>query len=152
MEARIVARPAFRIVGLQYRGNNANDEISQLWRDFWPRHAAITGGEAPDAAYGVISDFDEERGEFRYIAGVETGAGASVPEDMATIDVPAATYAVFDCTLPTIRPTIDKIYGTWLPASEYTRAPGPELELYDERFDMEHGKLDMAVWVPVVPR
>lgn len=152
MEARIVSRPALRVVGLSYRGNNAKDEIAQLWRDFWPRHAEITGGAFPDTAYGVISDFDEQHGEFRYLAGVATDAGDSVPAGMVAIDVPAATYAVIDCTLPTVRPTMNAFYGTWLPASGYTRAPGPQFELYDERFDMEHGKLEMSICVPVVPR
>jgi predicted transcriptional regulator YdeE len=43
----------------------------------------------------------------------------------------------------------DQIYGVWLPASGYVRTAGPELELYDERFDPRDPASVFEVYIPV---
>ena len=64
--------------------------------------------------------------------------------------MPAQTYAVFSCTIPTIRETYQDIYGIWLPTSGYVRAPGPELELYGEAFDARDPASVFDVYIPVL--
>ena len=150
MGPRITARQPFKVVGMKYRGKNENEEIPQLWRDFWPRHGEIPARVAPALSYGVITNFDEEAGEFDYIAGVEVGNGAEPPAGMVAIELPGQTYAVFDCTLPTLMETMSRIYQEWLPNSGYSRAQGPEYEFYDERFDPDRDRFEMSVCIPVV--
>lgn len=149
MEPKIIDRPAFKVVGMKYRGNNENEEIPQLWDEFWPRLQEI-GHRSPEyVAYGIIDNFDEEMQVFDYVAGVEVDSLADVPEGMTGVEVPAQTYAAFECTLPTLMDTIRHVYEGWLPGSGYTRAPGPEFELYDERFDIAQGKLGMSIYIPI---
>ena len=100
-------------------------------------------------AYGVIDNFDEERGEFDYVAGLEVDSLSEIPKGMTGVELPDQTYAVFECTLPTLMETIGYVYQEWLPQSDYVRSEGPEFELYDERFDIAQGKLDMAIYIPV---
>ncbi len=150
MEPKIISRKPFLVAGMKYRGGNENEEIPQLWRDFWPRHTEIQNRVAPGLSYGVITNFDEEAGEFDYIAGVQVQSGSELPTGMVAIELPGQTYAVFECTLPALMPTMSQIYERWLPASEYRRAPGPEFELYDERFDPDHDRFEMSVCIPVV--
>ncbi len=41
MERKIESRPAFRVVGMKYRGKNEQDEIPGLWRAFAARVAEV---------------------------------------------------------------------------------------------------------------
>ena len=150
MQATIVNRPAFTVVGVKYRGKNENDEIPQLWEAFFPHQAArIEHKVDPSVSYGVEGRMDPATGEFDYLAGYEVGDANRIPAGMERWDVPAQTYAVFNGTLPRIRELYDGAYHQWLPRSGYRRADGPEFELYDRDFDPTQGKLDMYLYVPV---
>ena len=152
MEPRFEQRQAFTVVGMKYRGKNENEEIPQLWEEFWPRHGDIKHRATPNESYGVEDNFDMQSGEFDYIAGLDVTEASDIPEGMTVIEVPAQTYAVFDCTLPTIIETVHYVYDEWLPNSDYRRGKGPEFELYDKRFDPEGGKLTMSYYVPVLEK
>jgi AraC family transcriptional regulator len=149
MEAEIITRNDFWVVGLRHYGTNENEEFPALWRAFWPRHKEIADRVEPVYAYGIIDEYDSETNEMGYLAGIEVPEGCDAPEGMVKIHIPAQTYAVFQCTLPTLMETIGKIHEEWLPASTYRRAEGPEYEYYDDRFDVDQGKLEMSVWIPV---
>lgn len=149
MEVEIITRSDFWVVGLHYRGTNEHEELPKLWRQFWPRHSEIRDRVEPSQACGVVDNFDVDTKMMDYWAGVEVHKASKVPKGMSKIWIPAQTYAVFQCTLPTLMETMGKIYGEWLPSSVYTRADGPEFELYDERFDVDQGKYEMSVWIPV---
>ena len=149
MNPKIVRRPAFTVVGLKYRGKNEHEEIPALWSKFWPRHAEIHHRVEPVWSYGVEDNFDAATGEFDYIAGVAVTDASDVPADMVAVTVPAQTYAVFDCILSTLRETFRRAHDEWLPAAGHTPTAGPDFELYDERFDIAQGKLDMSIYIPI---
>lgn len=67
-------------------------------------------------------------------------------------EVPAATYAVFRCTLNTLRQTFDYAYQEWLPNSPYERAPSPEFEYYGADYDPQNDDSPMSVFIPITPR
>jgi AraC family transcriptional regulator len=150
---QIVTRPAFTAIGLLYRGDNKNNEIPQLWDAFSPDKALeITNKINPFIAYGVEDNFDHDAGVWNYVAGYEVEADAPVPPGMAKKHIPEQTYAVFQTVLPEIGKTMDAIYQTWLPESEYRRADGPEFELYNEEFNPPMGLLTMYVYIPIVEK
>ena len=150
MEPKIKSRPAFRIVGMKYHGKNEQNEIPQMWSEFASRVSEVQNRVDAHATYGVMGNYDEDSGEFDYVAGLNVSAAAHVPEGMVSWDVPAQTYAVFSCTLPTIGETLDHIHRVWLPASGYRHAHGPEFELYrDEEFDPEAPDSVMYIYIPI---
>jgi AraC family transcriptional regulator len=149
MEPKIVTKPAFTVVGMKYRGKNEKSEIPQLWEQFGPRICEIKHLADPHVAYGVMHNYDEESGEFDYVAGFEVSSVAEVPEGMVSWEVPEQTYAVFTCTLPTLMETFERAYKTWLPHSGYQRADSPEFELYDENFDSQDENSEMAIYIPI---
>jgi AraC family transcriptional regulator len=151
LEAKIETRLGFTVVGVKYRGKNENEEIPRLWDMFWPRHAEIQERTASHEAYGVLDNFDVERGDFDYIAGVAVERELDPPAGMTLKHIPAQTYAVFECTLPTLMETFREINEVWFPNSTVRRASGPEFELYDERFDPSNGKFVMSICIPVQP-
>lgn len=147
MEPEIKSKPAFTVVGMKYRGKNKNKEIPQLWFKLGPRMNEIKHRIGP--AYGVMDNYNEESGEFDYVAGIEVDSAADIPEGMVSIDVPEQTYAVFTSTLPTLVETFQHAYKTWLPQSGYKRVDGPEFELYDETFNPADETSVMYIYIPV---
>jgi AraC family transcriptional regulator len=80
---------------------------------------------------------------------VEVESAEGMPEGIVVWEVPAATYAVFPTTLTEIGATYERMYGQWLPASGYQRAPGPDIELYDENFNPDTPGSVFYLYVPV---
>ena len=147
MEPKILTKPAFTVVGMFYRGKNENNEIAQMWSEFVPRMDEIKHTVGAHESYGVCSDLDAE-GLFEYVAGVAVAKVEDVPEDMVSWDVPEQTYAVFPCALPTLHEAYKHAFETWLPASGYERAEGPDFEHYDESFDPEQGG-PLHIYIPI---
>jgi AraC family transcriptional regulator len=150
MEAKIVKREAFTVVGFLHIGKNDNNEIPQMWQALGGRFAEIRHISKPDIAYGVCDNFNEESGTFDYAAGTEVDRAADLPKGMVSWEVPAATYAVFTCTLRTLGETHEGIHSAWLPESGFERAPGPEFELYDEDFDPRDPDSRMDIHIPIL--
>ena len=148
-EPKITSKPAFTVIGMKYRGKNEHEEIPQLWGRFMEREGEIEDKQNPQVCYGVEDNFDETSGEFDYVAAFEVSSDADVPEGMVKWDLPAQTYAVFTCTLPTIRETYQYAYKSWLPQSGYQGAAGAEFELYDQGFDPHVPSSKMYLFVPV---
>jgi len=121
----------------------------QLWDEFGPRMGEVKHIAGPNVAYGLTSHMDAGSGEFDYMAGMQVSRTDDIPDGMVSFNVPAQTYAVLPCTLPTLREVFDQIYGAWLPASGYVRTSGPELELYDETFDPRDPASVFEVYIPV---
>ena len=149
MEPKIERHPAYRIVGMKYRGRNQQGEIPALWGQFAARVAEVQDRAEQDVTYGVSANYAEDTGAFDYVAGIHVNPTAAVPPDMVSMDIPPQTYAVFACTLPTIDETMRHIHHTWLPASGYRRSVGPELERYDEAFNPQDPASIMYILVPI---
>jgi AraC family transcriptional regulator len=113
MEHRIVSKPAFTVVGMKYRGKNEHDEIPQLWGQFVPRIGEIQHRTPDPATYGVMFNYDEATGEFDCVAALTVSSASDLPEGMVSVEMPAAQYAVFTCTLPTLSATYRQIHPGW---------------------------------------
>lgn len=148
MEPRILAQPAFTVMGLTVRAKGGSPEIPGLWGKLMPRVGEI-GDRLGDDAYGVIHNFDEAAGEMDYMAGYQVESAQTPPPGMSLLHIPAQTYVVFDCTLPTLMEALDRAYHTWLPNSDYRRAKGPEFEYYGEDFFASDPDSPMAIFIPV---
>lgn len=131
--------PAFKIVGLRYFGSNANNEIPDLWHQFFQRTRQIQNITNAHHFYGVCSspESDEQGAEFEYIAGAPVSSVDDLPDDMVIREIKAARYAVFTHTGPltTLRDTYDHIYGQWAPESGEQLIGTYDIEFYNEDFD-----------------
>jgi AraC family transcriptional regulator len=150
MEAQIVHREAFTVVGLKYRGQNeTGEEIPRLWRDLAESLEAIENPLNPKAACGVVSNYDDENTAFDYVAGIEIEGTHHVPLGMAKVEIPEQTYAVFHCSTEDLDKTYREIYETWLPQSGYQRADGAELEEYDPDFLGNEEDAVVSLHIPI---
>lgn len=99
----------------------------------------------------MIGNFDEEKGEFDYLAGMEVASADAAPEGADIWEIEAQTYAVFPTRLSDLMDTMKAIYETWMPSSGYRRAPSPEFEFYGEQFDPDDRQSIMYIYIPIAP-
>ena len=151
----LVSLPGFLVAGPARQFDDATkSEIPQLW-------SALIGalpfkGQVPSwATYGVVSSVEQGEGCFQYMAGVGVEPGCVLPPGFSTMEVPAATYAVFRITLngsalhPQVKQAMAAIWGELIPASGLKVVPGPDFELYDGRFDPQKAGSVIDFHVPV---
>ena len=148
MEPNIVTKPAFTVVGMEYRGKNDNNQIAQMWQEFIPRMREIKHANYGWGTYGVCRDLPEGEG-IDYLAAVEVDQVEDVPAGMVVWEVPEQTYAAFPCTLPTLHEAYQHAFEIWLPGSGHRRADGPDFELYTEEFDAGVADSRMYIYVPI---
>lgn len=154
MEARIVRKQAFLVVGLAGRFTPASPRIPELWGRFAPRMNEVPrrrGAHTLGLCIDVEADTVAEVG-FTYVAGVEVERVDTVPEGMIAFTVPANTYAVLTHRghLSRLPDMVKHVWGRWLPASRYRHVPAPDFELYDpERWDARTGEGEVDLYIPI---
>jgi AraC family transcriptional regulator len=147
MQPKIVTKPAFTVVGLRIHTKPMTQEIPQLWDQFVPRMGEVGPVSEAQVSYGLMDNFDPQKGELDYMAGNPVGRVEALPTGMARWDVPANTYAVFETTLTTIGEAFGYIYNGWLPTSGYAQAASPYFERYPETFGPDNAAL--SIYIPV---
>ncbi|HCU35977.1 MAG TPA: hypothetical protein DGT21_11170 [Armatimonadetes bacterium] len=148
MEPTIAAREAFTVMGVQVRCTPATADFHDIWENqYMPRDAEVKACSIDGAYYGVCFCTGNE-GAVDYLAGMAVADRTTTPEGLVVRVVPAATEAVFECTLATISQTYSFIHGQWLPASQY--------ELDEAAPDYEHyppatpsGEQPVFIHIPV---
>ncbi|WP_298912860.1 AraC family transcriptional regulator [uncultured Roseobacter sp.] len=140
-------RAEFRVVGLSKRCSfESIAEIPGLWQAFNAREDEVENA-VPGAAYGVCCDADDN-GQFRYLAGMEASGRT---HGMDHVDIPAQRYAVFTHRghVSDLPKTVYTIWNKALPDAGLSPAAAPDFEVYGHRFDVETGRGDVEIWIPV---
>jgi AraC family transcriptional regulator len=85
-----------------------------------------------------------------YIAGIEVTEVDAVPAGMVHRVIPAGRYASFTHKgkLSVLDDTVKFIYGTWVRQSRDLLRDGPNLELYDGRFDPNSDQSEFDILLP----
>ena len=151
----LVAMSSFLVAGPARRFDQATkSEIPQLWPALIGA-LPFKGQVSSWATYGVVSQAAPSDGSFQYMAGVGIEPGCVPPAGFSTMEIPAATYAVFRITLngsalhPQVKQAMAAIWGELIPASGLKLVPGPDFELYDGRFDPQKAGSVIDFHVPV---
>lgn len=160
MNYRIEQKGAFSIVGIMKRVpiifEGKNPEITEMWKSLTPQKMEQLKKLSNLEPKGIIqasTNFTEgrmeEKGELDQYIGVATTQDS--PEDFATLEVPALTWAVFESTgtFPdTLQDTWGRIYSEWLPASDYQVTEGPEI-LSIKTKDLTSPTVKSEIWLPI---
>ncbi|WP_043931378.1 AraC family transcriptional regulator [Bacillus sp. EB01] len=163
MNYRIVKKDPFKIAGLTKRVpiifEGVNPEIASMWASLTPELITELKSLSNTEPTGMISasvNFSEgrfeEKGELDHYIGVATTE--TVPGQLAQLDVPAMTWAVFEAVGPfpeTLQTVWGKIYSEWLPSSNYELIEGPEI-LWNESKDTSSPRYRSEIWIPVAPK
>lgn len=161
MDARIVERPAIRLIGhaarvpLIYEGVNPHIQahIEALPATEHDRLKQLSDTE-PAGLLQVSADLDPdytEGSELTYLHGVAVAAGAIVPDDLDAIEVSAGQWAVFRASGEYPKTLQDAWAATateWFPANPWRLRPGPSIVSVLDRAD-DFSTATCEIWMPV---
>lgn len=161
MDTRLTDRTAFRLVGhaarvpLIHEGPNPHIQahIASLPPAEHARLKAL-GDTEPSGLLQVSADVDPdytEGSELTYLHGVAVRAGASVPDDLDVIEVPAGSWAVFRTTGPypqALQETYAASASEWFPSNPWRLRPGPSIVAVLERAE-DFSTATTELWLPV---
>lgn len=155
MDYRIEKKEGFSVVGVTLR-TTAKDGVSfkaipEFWqekdKDGTTKEMCLNMKDM--GILGICYDYDMDTDDFKYMIATEGNETSwKRPEKL---EVPESTWAIFPGkgNLPDSMQKIwKKIFSEWLPATNYTVAEGPQLELYLSEPD-ENGNESFEIWVPV---
>ena len=162
MDYRIIEKPAFDIIGRSRKFRTVNGEnfikIPQFWHEYMEadeyktlmeltegKPGKVTGGSCLGVCFGGE---DTNWDPFSYGIGIEKPDKKSTIK-FEVIPVPAASWAVFDCTLDNLQDITKKIFSEWFPSTGYEHAPAPEIEVYLPG-DFTNTAMKCQIWIPVV--
>jgi AraC family transcriptional regulator len=146
MQPTIITLPALNLLGLEARfigpmSPDANNlaVIPPLYGKFHARRRSLPA-PIDGYTYGAVRcPADATRGhpdELEYLVSVNVAPGTRAPSGTALWKIPAGTYALFTHRGPVAKlgETINYVFGTWLPRSNFVHADGPNFDRSDERF------------------
>ncbi|MGW1463118.1 AraC family transcriptional regulator [Streptomyces sp. NPDC002308] len=158
MRYRVVAKPAFTVVGFKARVPlvhlGPNQAIIDFVRGIDPQALERLGklsDQEPQGIVAVCDDLDPSRAEgteLDYYQGVITSAAA--PEGATALTVPPGTWAVFTASGPVpqaIQELWRDVYTEWFPSNPYRSRPGPEI--LRTRMSPDHTEAEAELWLPV---
>lgn len=161
MKVRIEEKPAFPIMGVTRRftcdnGENTR-EIPKMWGEVLANGVndellKLNTGELK-GVLGVCRMVDVSTSQMEYWIAT-TYAGIEVPTKFETMEIPAATYAIFEVVGPmpsAIQSMWEKIYSEWFPSSSYRPSGSAEMEVYTND-NPNHADYYSEIWIPVVTK
>ena len=173
MKPTIIEKPTFKVAGYGIKTNITNGNYTKDVASFWinydgenleskmyqilnpPKHGEV----------GLCIPSSEDNGEATYMLGVIVNDFNDATDDMITVEVPEATYAVFT-TSPVntsteiennefanvIKQTWKYIFEEWFKDSGYVFDEAKlDFEYYDERCHPTIGTV-MDIYVPVLKK
>lgn len=163
MHARIIDRPAFRLVGhaarvpLVHSGVNPHirAHLASVAPEEHGRLKALSD-TAPAGLLQVSADVDPdyaEGTELTYLHGVAVRAETPVPADLDVIEVPAGAWVVFEVTGP-YPAELQAAYAAsateWFPSKPWHLREGPSIVAVLDRAE-DFSTANCELWFPVAP-
>lgn len=158
MNARVVNLEGLKICGLSCKSKNMNGEIPKLWGEFHSRKAEIKDADLM-TCYGICEPLEKDveavdlntPSEFIYLAGVQVNDDNEIPNGMEVWEVKHKKYLVFTHKglVQNLGDTYKKIYGEYIPNSEYKVVFTYDFEVYGPNFDPMSPESELEIYVPV---
>ncbi|MHB8128145.1 MAG: AraC family transcriptional regulator [Mobilitalea sp.] len=158
MNYMIKKKDSFRIVGvkehMELDVEKNMSRVPKLWAEtfqngMFAKICSIANQE-PKGVLGVSTCMNGQELDY-YIA---CASNMPAQETMVEYNVPATTWAIFECIgpMPTAIQDLQKrIITEWLPTSGYEYADAPDIEVYPEG-DTSSLNYQCEVWLPVVKK
>ena len=163
MDYRIVEKPAFELVGKSKNFTHENffKEGPKFWKeyvctdeyqDLWNLTNGRWGEVTDSPLLSVYLPNENNNESFMDILGIEKSDSFDIA-DFELFQIPAATYAEFNCTYQTSAKMNKFIYGEWLPSTGYERdAQKADIAAYFPVAFMSTKGMGVRWWIPVVKK
>jgi AraC family transcriptional regulator len=161
MDYRIMEKPGIKVAARTRQFTTVNGqnfvEIPKWWDEFikspdYPKMMALTGSKPGAVTRGVMLGIcygEADAVESSYGIGLEIPQGVSSGA-FEKVEIPSATWAVFDCTLDNLQDVTKRIFSEWFPSTGYEHDAVPELEVYLPEKPGE--TMQCELWMPVIKK
>lgn len=160
MNARIIERPAFRLIGhatrvpLIYEGVNPHiaEHVASIPNAEYERLRGLSNAQ-PAGLLQISDDADDntEGSMLTHMQGVAVDGAVTVPDGLDTIDVDAGAWAVFRSS-GEFPATLQNMWAAtateWFPSNPWRLRPGPSLVAFEE-YDEHAGTATAELWLPI---
>ncbi|PQJ12144.1 GyrI-like domain-containing protein [Flavipsychrobacter stenotrophus] len=156
MKPEIVTLADKKVVGIHISTTIAENRTAELWRTFMPRRKEIVN--AVNADFYSLQFFDpsadfttfNQFSVFDKWAAVEVSDFEQVPSAMDSC-VLHGLYAVFPYKgMPqAVDPTLQYIYGAWLPASAYVLDNRAHFAVMGSKYKNNDPDSEEDLWIPI---
>ena len=153
MNCRMEVKESFSVLGKSIRTTPMSQDIGRFWMECCQNgtYNTLMSSSQGKCPLGLCYNCQADD-SFDYMVGVEY-SGPAV-EGMELLNVPKATYAVFECKSDNegaLTALWTRLMNEWLPNSEYRHAGTPDMEVYYQ-WDCAKKIFHTEVWIPVVPK
>lgn len=159
MDYRIEKRDAFRVVCKikqvnKPQGDAATEDISSFWSEcsaLMPAFCKYGRFDRLNGVLGICFSGEMADSGFPYGIGTEYNGMAMQDEGLEIVEIPAHTYAVFQCKgkMPDVfKETYHKVLTEFFPQSNYEYGNGVELEVYPSD-DVQDPNYACEIWIAV---
>ena len=161
MEYRIEEGPSLTLAGISLRVRTKDSSNFIDVPAFWDKVMADGRWQSLCAkadfrrlgVCGVSRDFDPAAGTFTYSIAINMPPGMEgMPEGSESFEVPASTWGKFTTRgplRPNLQDTIKRVFGEWLPSSEWEHAGTAEVEYYSSIGHADAPDFWSEYWVPL---
>jgi len=158
MEPEIREIKEKKFIGMRIRTSLSENKTHILWYKFKSRLSEIekklNTGYYSIQVYDGLDEFNQfkENTQFEKWAAVEVADINMVPEGFESCILPGGKYAVFIHKGPVniFHKTVQHIFGTWLPNSEFELDDREHFEIMGEKYKgPDNPESEEEVWVPV---
>ena len=154
MKYHITQREAFRVFGIcadiSTDQETAFEQVPKFFRkcddDLVPDEINKRLGRFSDH-HTISALYDYSEHTFKYMLCQFLPKDISIPEKFTVLDVPAATWAVFDVPDGEMQAMWRRIWTEWFPASGYESVEGVQFEMYYGL--ASHENVFGEIWIPV---
>ncbi|RED91498.1 GyrI-like domain-containing protein [Marinoscillum furvescens] len=160
MQPRIEKTAGIKLVGMKVTTTLSTQDPASLWKAFKPRCGEIPSRK--DGNFYSVQVYSQAfpnqftpNTPFDKWAAVAVTDTPDIPEGMSVLEIPDSTFAVFIHKGPanTFPQTAAKIFGAWLPQSDYQLADLPHFEVMTPDYaGPMHPDAEEEVWIPVTPK
>ncbi len=156
MESRIETIKPKILVGMHMEMSLSNNKTSELWQKFMPRRGEVRNRLNSDFISMQVYDENQKNcfaptTQFEKWAVVEVSAYKEIPNEMESYSLIGGRYAVFIHKGPvsSFPKTMQYIFGSWLPESEYELDNREHFEILPEGYNPIAPEATEEVWVPI---
>lgn len=155
VQPTIVKKEAFQLIGISITTNNeiemsCDGKIPHLWTQYFQEQITnqIPNKTTQTETMALYSNYEsDETGNYTYTIGFPVSTISDIPENMTSLTMPAATYAVFTTRKGPLSEIIAETWqDIWKWSKANNRAFTIDFELYDERtFDPNDAQVDIYI-------
>ena len=157
MKYRITQREAFRVFGV-YTDISTNQEAAfEQVPQFFRQCDEDSVPDEINELLGCFNDnhtisalYDHSENTFKYMLCQFLPKGLTLPDKFTVLDVPAATWAVFDVPNYEMQDMWRRIWTEWFPTSGYELVKGVQFEMYYGL--ASHENVFGEIWIPVMKK